>query len=140
MLAKLLPKKTDFFGLFSRHVELTVEAARSLEAMLDQLGDAEAQSTRIRSLEPSPASWARAPSWLALQMFTFAQLSVSWSEPTPCAGIATAAAPRNAPSAKTPRLRHLRAIERSLAASPGDRHAAYQTRHMAFDRPAGSPP
>ena len=51
MLAKLLPKKTDFFGLFSRHVELTVEAARSLEAMLDQLGDAEAQSTRIRSLE-----------------------------------------------------------------------------------------
>ena len=28
MLAKLLPKKTDFFGLFSRHAELTVEAAQ----------------------------------------------------------------------------------------------------------------
>jgi predicted phosphate transport protein (TIGR00153 family) len=51
MLAKLLPKKTDFFGLFSRHAELTVQAARSLEGMLDRLGDAEAESTRIRDLE-----------------------------------------------------------------------------------------
>jgi predicted phosphate transport protein (TIGR00153 family) len=51
MLSKLLPKKTDFFGLFSRHAELTVEAARSLEAMLDRLDQAEAESTRIRELE-----------------------------------------------------------------------------------------
>jgi uncharacterized protein len=51
MLAKLLPKKTDFFGLFSRHAELSVEAARSLEGMLDRLGDAEAESARIRDLE-----------------------------------------------------------------------------------------
>ena len=51
MLAKLLPKKTDFFGLFSRHIELTVEAARALEGMLDRLDQAEAESTRIRELE-----------------------------------------------------------------------------------------
>jgi predicted phosphate transport protein (TIGR00153 family) len=51
MLAKLLPKKTDFFGLFSRHAELTVQAARALEGMLDRLTDAEAESTRIRALE-----------------------------------------------------------------------------------------
>lgn len=51
MLAKLLPKKTDFFGLFSRHAELSVEAAQRLEGMLDRLGDAEAESARIRDLE-----------------------------------------------------------------------------------------
>ena len=51
MLAKLLPKKTDFFGLFSRHADLTVEAAHRLEAMLDRLGEAEALSTGIRELE-----------------------------------------------------------------------------------------
>jgi predicted phosphate transport protein (TIGR00153 family) len=51
MLAKLLPKKTDFFGLFSRHADLTVEAAHRLEGMLDRLGEAEAESTAIRELE-----------------------------------------------------------------------------------------
>jgi predicted phosphate transport protein (TIGR00153 family) len=51
VLAKLLPRKTDFFALFSRHAALTVEAARSLEALLDRLGDAEAESNRIRGLE-----------------------------------------------------------------------------------------
>lgn len=51
MLAKLLPRKTDFFALFSRHAALTVEAAHALLAMLDRLGDAEADSGRIRGLE-----------------------------------------------------------------------------------------
>jgi predicted phosphate transport protein (TIGR00153 family) len=46
-----LPRKTDFFALFSRHAALTVEAARSLAALLDRLGDAEAESGRIRGLE-----------------------------------------------------------------------------------------
>jgi predicted phosphate transport protein (TIGR00153 family) len=51
VLARLLPRKTDFFALFSRHAALTVEAARSLAALLDRLGDAEAESSRIRGLE-----------------------------------------------------------------------------------------
>jgi hypothetical protein len=51
VLGKLLPRKTDFFALFSRHAALTVAAARALEALLDHLGDAEAESTRIRALE-----------------------------------------------------------------------------------------
>jgi len=51
VLAKLLPRKTDFFALFSRHAALTVEAAHALLAMLDRLGDAEAESGRIRGLE-----------------------------------------------------------------------------------------
>jgi uncharacterized protein len=51
VLAKLLPRKTDFFALFSRHAALTVEAARALVALLDRLGDAEAESQRIRGLE-----------------------------------------------------------------------------------------
>ena len=33
--------------------------------------------TAIRSLEPSPASCARAPSWVGLQMFSFAHVDVS---------------------------------------------------------------
>ena len=51
MLGKLLPKKADFFALFSRHAALTVEAARALETMLDRLGSAETESGRIRDLE-----------------------------------------------------------------------------------------
>jgi predicted phosphate transport protein (TIGR00153 family) len=51
MLAKLLPKKADFFALFSRHAALAVEAARALEGLLDRLGDAEAESARIREIE-----------------------------------------------------------------------------------------
>ena len=37
--------------------------------------------TRIVSFEPSPASWARAPSCWELQMFTFAHEVVSCSAP-----------------------------------------------------------
>jgi predicted phosphate transport protein (TIGR00153 family) len=51
MLAKLLPKKADFFALFSRHAALAVEAARALEGLLDRLGSAEAESGRIREIE-----------------------------------------------------------------------------------------
>jgi len=51
VLGKLLPKKADFFALFSRQAALSVEAARALEALLDRLQDAQAESERIRALE-----------------------------------------------------------------------------------------
>ena len=59
MLGRLLPKKTDFFALFSRHAALTVAAAQAFEAMLDRLGDAEADSTRVRALEHEADDVAR---------------------------------------------------------------------------------
>jgi predicted phosphate transport protein (TIGR00153 family) len=51
MLGRLLPRKADFFALFSRHAALTVDAARALEQLLDQLEKAETESGRIRALE-----------------------------------------------------------------------------------------
>src|SRR6185295_2268400 len=74
--------------------------------------------TAIRSLEPSPGSCAR--------------------DPAPLAGTAIAAAPRMA--APSARALHLRTIRGSLAAVSGGRQPGYQMRHMAFERPTGSPP
>jgi len=51
VLGKLLPKKADFFALFSRHAALTVEAALGLEALLDHLDRAQEESDRIRAIE-----------------------------------------------------------------------------------------
>ena len=51
MLKGLLPKKTEFFTLFSRHAELCVEGARQLQAMFGDLARAEAHAGSIRETE-----------------------------------------------------------------------------------------
>lgn len=51
MLRRFLPKKSEFFGLFSRHAALGVEGARLLAALFDDLRNVEEQSKRIRSVE-----------------------------------------------------------------------------------------
>jgi len=51
LLRKLLPKKSEFFGLFSRHAALGVEGALLLEALFADLRSVEEQSRRIRDVE-----------------------------------------------------------------------------------------
>jgi len=51
MLRKLLPRKTEFFPLFSRHAELCVEGAKLLRELLDKPAGAEERATRIRGVE-----------------------------------------------------------------------------------------
>ncbi len=51
MLRKLLPKKSEFFALFSRHAALGVEGARLLVALFSDLRRVEEQSLRIREVE-----------------------------------------------------------------------------------------
>jgi uncharacterized protein Yka (UPF0111/DUF47 family) len=51
MLGKLLPRKTEFFGLFSRHAGLCVDGARLLRELLHKPGGAEERATRIRAVE-----------------------------------------------------------------------------------------
>lgn len=51
MLKGLLPKKNDFFALFSSHAELCVEGARRLQTMFGKLGEAEHQAQGIRTVE-----------------------------------------------------------------------------------------
>jgi predicted phosphate transport protein (TIGR00153 family) len=51
MLRWLLPKKTGFFELFSRHAELGVEAAQLLQQLLADLAKAEELANRIRAVE-----------------------------------------------------------------------------------------
>ena len=51
MLGKLLPRKTEFFPLFSRHAELCVEGARLLRELLQKPAGAEERATRIRGVE-----------------------------------------------------------------------------------------
>jgi uncharacterized protein len=51
MLARLLPRKTEFFALFSRHVALCVEGARLLRDLLVQPSDARERYERIHALE-----------------------------------------------------------------------------------------
>jgi uncharacterized protein len=51
VLKGLLPKKTEFFTLFSRHAELCVEGARRLQAMFGDLAHAEAHAASIRETE-----------------------------------------------------------------------------------------
>lgn len=51
MLRKLLPKKSEFFALFSRHAALGVEGAGLLEALFSDLRKVEEQSRRIREVE-----------------------------------------------------------------------------------------
>jgi predicted phosphate transport protein (TIGR00153 family) len=51
MLGRLLPRREDFFELFSQHAAHAVEAARLLGEMIDHLGEAEQRSLAIRSVE-----------------------------------------------------------------------------------------
>lgn len=52
MFARLFPSEGKiFFDLFERHAEKTVEAARLLQAMLDNPGDLADQARRIKELE-----------------------------------------------------------------------------------------
>jgi len=51
MLSKLLPKKTEFFGLFSKHSALCVEGARLLRELLRDPRDAEERYRRIHAVE-----------------------------------------------------------------------------------------
>jgi uncharacterized protein Yka (UPF0111/DUF47 family) len=51
VLRKLLPRKTEFFPLFSRHAELCVEGARLLRELLHKPAGAEERATRIRGVE-----------------------------------------------------------------------------------------
>ena len=51
MLRKLLPKKSEFFALFSRHAALGVQGAQMLAALLSDLRSVDAQSQKIREIE-----------------------------------------------------------------------------------------
>jgi predicted phosphate transport protein (TIGR00153 family) len=51
MLAKLLPRKMEFFDQFSRHAALTVEGAKLLQNLLGDLSNAEEQAQRIKRVE-----------------------------------------------------------------------------------------
>ena len=53
MLRGLLPRKPEFFELFSRHAALSLEGARLLQALLADLGSGkvEERAGRIRSVE-----------------------------------------------------------------------------------------
>ena len=53
MLKGLLPKKTEFFALFSQHAGFCVEGARQLQAMFADLAHAEAHAGAIRATEHS---------------------------------------------------------------------------------------
>src|SRR6478672_605827 len=51
MLDKLLPKKLEFFDLFSRHAALTVDGAGLLQTLLSDLTHVEEQAKRIKAVE-----------------------------------------------------------------------------------------
>jgi predicted phosphate transport protein (TIGR00153 family) len=51
MLERLLPKKTEFFALFSRHAELCVDGAGRLRQMLQDLAKAEEHAAGIHAVE-----------------------------------------------------------------------------------------
>jgi uncharacterized protein Yka (UPF0111/DUF47 family) len=51
MLGKLLPRKTEFFALFSRHAELCLDGARMLRELLQKPVGAEERATQIRMVE-----------------------------------------------------------------------------------------
>jgi uncharacterized protein Yka (UPF0111/DUF47 family) len=51
VLRSLLPKKTEFFTLFSRHAELCVEGALKLQTMFGDLGQTEQHAASIHAIE-----------------------------------------------------------------------------------------
>ena len=48
---RLLPRKPEFFDLFSQHAALAVQGAAMLAELLAKPGDGEEQATRIRAVE-----------------------------------------------------------------------------------------
>jgi uncharacterized protein len=51
MLGAILPKKTEFFDLFSKHAAVTVEGAKLLQALLGDLRNVEEQAKKIKTVE-----------------------------------------------------------------------------------------
>jgi len=51
VLGAILPKKTEFFDLFSKHAALTVEGAKLLQTLLGDLTNVEEQAKRIKQVE-----------------------------------------------------------------------------------------
>ena len=51
MLGAILPKKTEFFDLFSRHAAITVEGAKLLQTLLGDLHNVEEQAKKIMQVE-----------------------------------------------------------------------------------------
>lgn len=51
MLGAILPKKTEFFDLFSKHAALTVDGAKLLSALLGDLHNVEEQAKKIKAVE-----------------------------------------------------------------------------------------
>jgi uncharacterized protein len=51
MLGAILPKKTEFFDLFSKHAAITVEGAKLLQSLLGDLRNVEEQAKKIKMVE-----------------------------------------------------------------------------------------
>jgi predicted phosphate transport protein (TIGR00153 family) len=51
MLRRLLPREEDFFGLFERHVALTVEGAREMQRLVQGGQNARVIAARIKEIE-----------------------------------------------------------------------------------------
>ena len=51
MLRRLLPREEDFFGLFERHVALTVEGAREMQRLVQGGQNVRALAARIKEIE-----------------------------------------------------------------------------------------
>src|SRR5579871_2439348 len=51
MLGWLLPSRNEFFDFFSKHAALSVDGAKALQELLDDLASAEAHSKKIKSIE-----------------------------------------------------------------------------------------
>jgi hypothetical protein len=51
MLKRLLPRKTEFFDLFSRHADCSVRSAGLLRGLLADLAHSEERANQIRSVE-----------------------------------------------------------------------------------------
>lgn len=51
MFGAILPKKNEFFDLFSKHAALTVDGAKLLAALLSDLHNVEEQAKRIKAVE-----------------------------------------------------------------------------------------
>ena len=51
MLGAILPKKTEFFDLFSKHAAITVEGAKLLQTLLGDLHNVEEQAKKIMQVE-----------------------------------------------------------------------------------------
>ena len=51
MLRRLLPRRTEFFDLFSQQAALLVEGARTLRTLVDNLDDAKTHAAKVHEVE-----------------------------------------------------------------------------------------